>query len=111
MLKLHRIMDVRFLRYRTVLGAGCDEGNWILSCKFAEAALARTRRARWTGSDALSETGHVRCAVNLLADLQTYIVLQGYIELDAIAHPEVSSVVVEHLIRTRVPMAVHEPLL
>jgi hypothetical protein len=36
--------------------------------------------------------------------------LQGYIELGFIAHPEVSSVVVEHLIQTRVPMAMHEAL-
>jgi hypothetical protein len=31
-------------------------------------------------------------------------VLQGYIELGFTAHPEVSSVVVEHLIQTCVPM-------
>jgi hypothetical protein len=37
-------------------------------------------------------------------------VLQGYIELDFIAHPEVSSFVVEHLIQNRVTMAMHEDL-
>jgi hypothetical protein len=42
--------------------------------------------------------------------LQTHRVLQGYIELGFIAHPEVSSVVVEHLIQTHVPMAMHEAL-
>jgi hypothetical protein len=42
--------------------------------------------------------------------LQTHIILQGYIELGFIAHPEVISVVVEHLIQTRVPMAMHEAL-
>jgi hypothetical protein len=36
--------------------------------------------------------------------------LKDYIELGFIAHPEVSSVVVEHLIQTRVPMAMHEVL-
>jgi uncharacterized protein YjaG (DUF416 family) len=46
----------------------------------------------------------------LWAALQTHRVLQGYIELIFIAHPEVSSVVVEHLIQTRVPMAMHESL-
>jgi hypothetical protein len=46
----------------------------------------------------------------LWAALQTHIILQGYIELGFIAHPEVSSVVVEHLIQTRVPMAMHEIL-
>jgi hypothetical protein len=35
------------------------------------------------------------------------MVLQGYIELGFTAHPEVSSVVVAHLIQTRVPMAIH----
>jgi hypothetical protein len=37
MLKLHRMMDAQFLRYRSVLGARCDEINWILSRHFAEA--------------------------------------------------------------------------
>jgi hypothetical protein len=71
------MMDVRFLQYHTVLGAGCDEGNWILSCQFAEAVFAGTWRARLTGLDAFSETGHARCAAYLWADLQTHIVLQG----------------------------------
>jgi hypothetical protein len=110
MLKLHRMMDGQFLRYRTVLGASCDEGNWILSSQFAEAVFAGTWRARLIGSDAFSETGHTRCAMYLWAALQTHRILQGYIELDFIAHPEVSSVVVEHLIQTRVPMAMHEAL-
>jgi hypothetical protein len=30
--------------------------------------------------------------------------------LDFIAHPEVSSVVVEHLLQTRVPMTIHQAL-
>jgi hypothetical protein len=110
LLKLHRMMDCQFLRYRTVLGIACDEGNWILSCQFAEAVFAGTWRARLIGSDDFSESGHVRCAMYLWAALQTHIVLQGYIELNFIAHPEVSYVVVEHLIQTRVPMAMHESL-
>jgi hypothetical protein len=52
----------------------------------------------------------VRCAMYLWAALQTHRVLQGYIELNFIAHLEVSSVVVENLIQTRVPMAMHESL-
>jgi hypothetical protein len=64
MLKLHRMMDGHFLRCRTVLGVGCDEGNLILSCQFAEAAFADTWRARLIGSDAFSETGNVRCAMS-----------------------------------------------
>jgi hypothetical protein len=39
-LKLHRMMDGQFLRYCTVLRAGCDECNWILSCQFAEVGSA-----------------------------------------------------------------------
>jgi hypothetical protein len=108
--KLHRMMDAQFQRYRGVLGTGCDESNWILSSQFAEAVSAGTWRARLIGSDAFSETGHTRCAMYLWAALQTHRVVQGYIELDFIAHPEVSSIVVEHLIQTRVPMAMHEDL-
>jgi hypothetical protein len=88
MLKLHRMMDA----------------------VFAEAVFAGTWRARLIGSDAFSETGHTRCAMYLWTALQTHRVLQGYIELDFIAHPEVSSVVVEHLIQNSVPMAMHEDL-
>jgi hypothetical protein len=44
------------------------------------------------GVGAFSETGHTRCALYLWA------------------HPEVSAVVVEHLIQTRVPMAMNEAL-
>jgi hypothetical protein len=36
--------------------------------------------------------------------------LQDYIELDFIDHPEASSVVVEHLIQTRVPITMHQDL-
>jgi hypothetical protein len=110
LLKLHRMMDCQFLRYRTVLGVACDEGNWILSCQFAEAVFAGTWRARLIGSDAFSESGRVRCAMYLWAALQTHRFLQGYIELNFIAHPKVSSVVVEHLIQTRVTMAMYESL-
>jgi hypothetical protein len=69
-----------------------------------------TWRARLIGADVFKETGHTGCAMYLWAALQTHRVLQGYIELGFIAHPEVSSVVVEHLIQTRVPMAVHKAL-
>jgi hypothetical protein len=108
LLNLHRMMD--FLRYRTVLGIACDEGNWILSCQFAEVVFAGTGRARMIGSDAFSELGHVRCAMCLWAALQMHRVLQGYIKLNFIAHPEVSHVVVEHLIQIRLPMDMHEYL-
>jgi hypothetical protein len=105
MLKLHRMMDNQFLRYLTVLGAECEEGNWILCCQFSEALFAGTSCVRKIGSDAFSDSGHVKCVMYLWAALQTHRFLQGYIELDFVDHPEVSYVVVEHLIRTRVPMA------
>jgi hypothetical protein len=109
MLKLHRMMDDQFLWHRTVLGSGCGEGNWILSGQFVEAVISGTWRATLIGADEFSETGHTRCALYLWAALQTNRVLQEYIELDFIARPEVSAVaVVEHLIQTRVPMAMHE---
>jgi hypothetical protein len=46
----------------------------------------------------------------LWATLHTHRVLQGYIELDVIFHLDVSSIVVEHLIQTRVPMELHKYL-
>jgi hypothetical protein len=46
----------------------------------------------------------------LWAAMQTHRVLQGYIELDFIAHPDVSYMLMENLIQTRVPMAIHESL-
>jgi hypothetical protein len=110
LLKLHRMMECQFLRYRTVLGMACDKGNWILSCQFAEAVFSGTWRARLIGSDAFSEPGHVRFAMYLWAALQTHIFIQGYSELSFIDHPEVISVVVEHLIQIRVPITMHESL-
>jgi hypothetical protein len=110
MLKLHRMMEAQFFRYRSVLGTGCDDGKLILASQFAESVFAGTWRARLIGADAFKETGHTRCAMYLWTALQTHRVLQGYIGLGFIAHPEVSSVVVEHLIQTRVPMAMHDAL-
>jgi hypothetical protein len=104
------MMDGHFLRYQTVLVAGCNEGNLTLSSQFAEAVLVGTWRAQLFGSDTFSETGHTPCAMYLWPDLQAHIIMQGYIELDFIAHPDVSSVVVEHLIQTRVPMEIHEAM-
>jgi hypothetical protein len=42
MLRLHRMVDAQFQRYRDVLGTGCDDSNWILSSQFAEAVFAGT---------------------------------------------------------------------
>jgi hypothetical protein len=72
------------------LETGCDDGNWILASQFAGAVFAGTWRARLSGDDAFKETGHTRCAIYLWAALQTHRILQGYIELGFIAHPQVS---------------------
>jgi hypothetical protein len=107
MLKLHSMMESQFLRYHTILGTTCDGGNWIISSHFAEFVFAGTWRARLIGVDAFSETGHTHCAVYLWVALQTHMVIQNYIELGFTTHLGVSSVVVEHLIQTRVPMTMH----
>jgi hypothetical protein len=82
----------------------------MLSSQFAEAVFSETWKAILIGSDAFGETVHTRVAIYLWAVLQTHRVLQYYIELDFIAHHEVSSVVVEHLIQTCVPMTMHKYL-
>jgi hypothetical protein len=110
MFKLHRMMEAQFVRYSSILGAGCDEGNWILASHFAEVLFDVTCRAILIGDDACKDAGHTRCAMYLWAALQNHTILQGYIELGFMAHPEVSSVVVEHLIQTCVPMTMHETL-
>jgi predicted nuclease with TOPRIM domain len=42
--------------------------------------------------------------------IQTYRVLQGYIDLEFISHPEIGEVIVEHLIKTRTPTNMHSSL-
>jgi hypothetical protein len=79
------MIEAQFLRCRSVLGAGCDEGNWILASQFVEAVFAGTWRVIWAGG--FKETGHNQCAMYLWAALQTHIVLQGYIEVGVISHP------------------------
>jgi hypothetical protein len=97
-------MGGQFLRYRTVLGAGC-EGNCILSGKNSEAVFKSTLRERLIGSDAFSETGHTCYAIvcSAVNSLNATRILNL-----TLFHPEVSSVVVEHFIQMRVPMAMHE---
>jgi hypothetical protein len=46
MLKLHRMMEAQFFPYHSVLGTGCDDGNWILASQFAETVFDGTWRAR-----------------------------------------------------------------
>jgi hypothetical protein len=52
MLKLHRMMEVQFSRYRSVLGTGCDDDNWMLASQCAKAVFAGTWRAILIGTDA-----------------------------------------------------------
>jgi hypothetical protein len=75
MLKLHRMMDGQFMRYRNILGASSDESHWNFRNHFAETVFAGTWRAILTGSDDFSETWHTRCAMYLWAALQTHIIL------------------------------------
>jgi hypothetical protein len=110
MLKLNLMMDAQFQLYQQVLGVSRDDSNWILSSQFAESVFAVTCRAILIGSDDFSDTGYTRVAMYLWDALQTHSVMQGYIELDFIARPEVNSVVVEHLTQTRVPMTMHQAL-
>jgi hypothetical protein len=110
MLNLHRTMEAQFFRYRSVLGTVCDDGGWMLASQFAESVFSGTWRSRLIGADAFKGTGHTRCAMYLWEALHTHRVFQGYIELGFIAHPEVSSVVVRHLMQICVPMAMHEAL-
>jgi hypothetical protein len=63
------------------------------------------------GADAFSGgVDHVCVAMFMWACLQTHRVLQSYIDLEFIAHPEIGVVVVEHLIKTRIPMSMHASL-
>jgi hypothetical protein len=70
-----------------------------LASQFAEAVFAGPWRARLIGADAFKETGQTRRAMYFWAELQAHRALQGYIELGFIAQPEVSSVVVDHLLQ------------
>jgi hypothetical protein len=72
--------------------------------------FAGTWRSRLIDTDAFKETVHTRCAIYLWEALQTHIILHGKIEFVFIAHPEVSSLMVEHLTQTRVPLGMHEAL-
>jgi hypothetical protein len=48
--------------------------------------------------------------MNIITYFQTHRVMQSYIELEFISHPEIGDVVVEHLIKTRTPMSMHAAL-
>jgi hypothetical protein len=109
--KLHQMLDGQFLRYRQVLGPSSDDDNWLLCGNFSSAVLTRAYKARLIEADAFSdEVDHVRVTMFMWACLQTHRVVQSYIELEFISHPEIAAVVVEHLIKTRTPMAMHAAL-
>jgi hypothetical protein len=111
MFKFHQMLDGQFLRCREVLGPSSDDDNWLLCGNFGSAILTRAYKARLIGADAFSnEVDHVSVAMFMLACLQTHRVIQSYIELEFISHPEIGDVVVEHLIKTRTPMSMHAVL-
>jgi hypothetical protein len=66
------MMEAQFLRYHSVLGTGCDDGNWILASQFAEAVFAGTWNAKLIGADSFKDTGHNRCTMYLWAALHTH---------------------------------------
>jgi hypothetical protein len=111
MFKFHQMLDGQFLRYREVLGPSSDDDNWLLCGNFGSAVLTGAYKARLIGADAFfDEVDHVRVAMFMWTCLQTHRVMQSYIELEFISHPEIGAVVVEHLIKTRPPMSMHAAL-
>jgi hypothetical protein len=96
---------MQFLQYREVLG---DDDNLLLCGNFGSTVFAGDYKARVIGVDAFSDVvDHVRVMICMWACLQTHRVMQSYIELECIAHPDIGVVVVEHLIKTRTPMTMH----
>jgi hypothetical protein len=111
MFKFHQMLDGQFLRYREVLAPSSDDDNWLLCGNFGSTVLNGAYKARLIGADAFyDEVDHVRGTMFLWACLQTHRVMQSYIELDFISHPEIGAVMVEHLIKTRTPMSMHAAL-
>jgi hypothetical protein len=109
--KFHQMLDGQFLRYREVLGPSSDDDKWLLCGNFGSAVLTGAYKARLIGADAFSdEVDHMRVAMFLWACLQTHHVLQCYIDLEFISHPEIGAVIVEPLIKTRTPMNMHSSL-
>jgi hypothetical protein len=104
-------LDGQFLRYSEVLGPSSDDDNWLLCGTFGSPVLTGACNARLIGADAfLDEVDHVYVDMFLWACLQTHCVLQGYIDLEFMYHPEIGAVIVEHLIKTRTPMTMHSSL-
>jgi hypothetical protein len=111
MCNFHQMLDGKFLSYREVLGPSSDDDNWPLCGNFGSAVLTGAHKARLIGADAFSdEVDHVRVAMFLWACLQTHRALQGCIDLEFIAHPEIGAVIAEHLIKTRTPINMHSSL-
>jgi hypothetical protein len=111
MRKFHQILDGQFLRYRKVSGPSSDDDNWLLCGIFGSTVLTGAYEARLIGADAFSDkVDHMCVAMFLWACFQTHPVLQDYIDLEVIAHPEIGAVIVEHLIKTRMPMTMHSSL-
>jgi hypothetical protein len=111
MFKFHQMLDGQLLRYREVLGPSSDDDNWILCGNCGSAVLTGAYKARLIGENTfLDEFDHVRVVMILGACSQTHHVLQGYIYLEFIAHPEIGAVIVEHLIKTRTIITMHSSL-
>jgi hypothetical protein len=109
---LHHMLDKKHIRYREIYGVQQSEGNWTLICLFAEAALFGAWKARLVGAEAFSETTdlNTRRALFLWAALQCHRVMYEYVDMSFVNHPEISAVIVERLIKTRVPLDEHQKL-
>jgi hypothetical protein len=109
---LHRMLDKQHTRYRDIHRAQQSEGNWTLICFFAEAAFSRAWKARLVGAEAFSETADLNTRGDLFLwdALQCHRVMSDYVDMNFVNHPEISAVIVEHLIKIRVPLEHHQKL-
>jgi hypothetical protein len=109
---LHHMLDNQHTQYREIDGVQKSEGSWTLICLFAEADVSGVWKACLVGAKAFSETTdlNTRGALFLWAALQFYRVMYDYVEMNFVNHPEISVVILEHLIKTRVPLEQHQKL-
>jgi hypothetical protein len=93
-----------------LIGEICKTNTLI--CLFAEAAFSGAWKARLLGAESFSETTglNMRGALFLWDALQCHRVMYDYVDMNFVNHQEISAVIVEHLIKTRVPLEHHQKL-
>jgi hypothetical protein len=106
---LHRVLDKQNTRYRKIFGAPHVMGHWMLIYLFAEAVFSGAFKARFVVADSFSEKIDlsIRIALFHCAALHCHRLMLAYVDRNFVNHPEISAVIVEHLIKTRVPMEHH----